>query len=68
VDNDQHSLIDLQEKGTFLPNDYKTIVREYTNQVILIVKQTYKLVPNATQIDLLLRELAMCGHTFRFNR
>ena len=67
VDNDRHSLIDLQEKDTFLPNDYKAIVREDTNQVISIVKQTYKLVPNATLIDLLLRELAMCGHTFRFN-
>ncbi|WP_340104153.1 DUF932 domain-containing protein [Rhodohalobacter sp. 8-1] len=68
VDNDQHSLIDLQETGTFLPNDYKAIVREDTNQVISIVKQSYKLVPNATLIDKLLRELAMCGHTFRFNR
>ena len=67
VDNDRHSLIDLQEKDTYLTNDYKAIVREDTNQVISIVKQTYKLVPNATLIDLLLRELAMCGHTFRFN-
>jgi len=68
VDNDQNSLIDLQEIGTFLPNDCKTIVRKDTNQVISIVKQSYKLVPNATLIDKLLRELAMCGHTFRFNR
>lgn len=68
VDNDQNSLIDLQETGTFLPNDYKAIVRKDTNQVTSIVKQSYKLVPNATLIDNLLRELAMCGHTFRFNR
>ena len=67
VNNDRHSLIDLQEEDTYLSNDYKAIVREDTNQVISIVKQTYKLVPNATLIDLLLRELAMCGHTFRFN-
>lgn len=68
VDDGHSNLIDIQEPQSFLPNEYKAIVREDTNQVISIVKQSYKLVPNATLIDKLLRELAMCGHTFRFNR
>lgn len=67
VDSGHANLIDIQDPQSFLNNEYKAIVREDTNQVISIVKQSYKLVPNAQLIDMLLRELAMCGHTFRFN-
>tara|TARA_R100001143_G_scaffold63387_1_gene70086 strand:- start:23848 stop:24615 length:768 start_codon:yes stop_codon:yes gene_type:complete len=67
VDDSKHSIINLDEKTTFLPADYKAIVREDNNKVISIVKSSYKLVSNASLIDLLLRELAMCGHTFRFD-
>ena len=67
VDDNKHSIINLDEKSTFLPSDYKAIVREDNNNVISIVKDSYKLVRNAELIDLLLRELAMCGHTFRFD-
>ena len=67
VDNNKHSMINLDEKTTFLPADYKAIVRSDDQKVISIVKSSYKLVRNAELIDLLLRELAMCGHTFRFD-
>jgi len=67
VNNNKHSIIDLDEKSTFLPADYTAIVRDDTDKVISVVKSSYKLVRNAELIDLLLRELAMCGHTFRFD-
>lgn len=67
VDDSKHSMINLDEQSSFLPTDYKAIVREDTNKVISVVKSSYKLVRNAELIDLLLRELAMCGHTFRFD-
>ena len=63
----KRSIINLDEKTTFLPADYKAIVRSDDQKVISIVKSSYKLVRNAELIDLLLRELAMCGHTFRFD-
>jgi hypothetical protein len=53
VDNNKHSIINLDEKTTFLPADYKAIVREDNNKVISIVKSSYKLVHNAELIDLL---------------
>lgn len=67
VDNSKHPLIDLDDNNTFLDNSYKAIVREDTNKVISIVKDSYKLVTNEQLIDRLLRELATCGHSFRID-
>jgi len=67
IDDATSPLINLENKDTFLPNGYKAIVREDTNQVISIVKDTYKIVKNSDLIDLLLRQLATCGQSFKID-
>lgn len=67
VDNDKHSTIDLEDKKTYLSNGYKSIVREDTNEVISIVKDSYKLIRNKDLIDHLLRELATLSYAFKID-
>lgn len=67
VDSSDHPLIDLEDPNTFLKNDFKAIVREDTNQVISIVKDSYKLVRNKDLIDHLLRELATLSYAFKID-
>lgn len=67
VDNAKSSLIDINDKKSFLPNGYKAIVREDTNEVISIVKDSYKIVKNADLINRLLQELATSGYTFKID-
>ena len=67
VDADKQAPIDLEDSSTFLKNGYKAIVREDTNQVISIVKDSYQIVRNADLIDKLLRQLATCGHSFKID-
>ncbi|MEQ8526076.1 DUF932 domain-containing protein [Gracilimonas sp.] len=67
VDNAKTPLIDIQDQDSFLPNGYKAIVREDTNEVISIVRDSYKIVTNSELIDQLLRQLATCGHSFRID-
>jgi hypothetical protein len=67
VDDNKSPIINLENQDTFLPNGYKAIVREDTNEVISIVKDTYKIVTNSDLIDKLLRELATCGHSFKID-
>ncbi|MCR9131312.1 MAG: DUF932 domain-containing protein [bacterium] len=67
VDNAKAPLIDLDDQQTFLPNGYKAIVREDSNEVISIVRDTYKIVKNSDLIDQLLRQLATCGQIFKID-
>ncbi|MBO6573167.1 MAG: DUF932 domain-containing protein [Balneola sp.] len=67
VDNAKAPLIDIEDQDSFLPNGYKAIVREDTNEVISIVKDTYKIVKNSDLIDQLLRQLATCGQSFKID-
>ncbi len=67
IDNAKSPLIDIDDKDSFLPNGYKAIVREDTNEVISIVKDTYKIVTNSQLIDQLLRQLATCGQSFKID-
>lgn len=67
VDNAKSHLIDIQDQESFLPNGYKAVVREDTNQVISIVKDSYQIVRNQDLIDKLLRQLATCGHSFKID-
>lgn len=67
VDDATSPIINLENPDTFLPNGYKAIVREDTNQVISIVKDTYKIVKNSDLIDQLLRQLATCGQSFKID-
>ncbi len=64
VDNAESPQIHLSDPSTHLPADYKAIVREDTNQVISIVRDSYKIVTNSELIDQLLRQLASCGQSF----
>ncbi len=67
VDDFKSPIINLENTDTFLPNGYKAIVREDTNEVISIVKNSYKVVKNSDLIDKLLRELATCGQSFKID-
>lgn len=67
VDNNSDQTIDLDDQTTYLKNGYKAVVREDTNQVISIVKDSYKIIRNSELIDLLLRELATCGYSFKID-
>ncbi len=67
VDNAKSPLIDIYDQDSFLPNGYKAIVREDTNEVISVVRDTYKIVTNSNLIDQLLRQLATCGHSFKID-
>jgi|SRR5690554_5004037 len=67
VDNAKSPLIDVQDSTSFLPNGYKAIVREDTNEVISIVKDTYQVVKNSDLINRLLQELAMSGYAFKID-
>lgn len=67
VDNAVTPLIDIEDTTSFLPNAYKAIVREDTNQVISIVKDSYRVVKNADLINKLIQELATSGHSFRID-
>jgi len=57
VHNGQTEQIDLGNTKTFLPGDYKAIVREDTNELISVVKQSYQVVPNEMLINQLMGEL-----------
>lgn len=41
----------LENQETYLPANYKAIVRADTNEVISIAKKTYKVVPNEALIE-----------------
>jgi len=67
VDNAQTPLIHIEDPDSFLPNGYKAIVREDTNEVISIVKNFYQIVKNSDLINQLLQELATSGHSFKID-
>lgn len=67
VDSGQANLIDIEDPSSFLSNGYKAIVREDTNEVISIVKESYKLIRNKDLIDHLLRELATLSYAFKID-
>ena len=67
VDDATSPIINLENPDTFLSNNYKAIVREDTNELISIVKDTYKIVKNSDLIDQLLRQLATCGYSFKID-
>lgn len=67
VANAKSRLIDIEDQNSFLPNGYKAIVREDTNEVISIVKDSYQVVKNADLINRLLQELATSGHSFKID-
>jgi hypothetical protein len=63
----QSEWIDPGNENTFLKGDYKAIVREDTNELISIVRRSYKVVPNETLIDQLLGEMEQIGERYEID-
>jgi len=58
VHNGLNDLMNWDNKLTYLNGHYKAIVREDTNELISIVRRSYRIVPNGLLIDQLLQELS----------
>jgi len=67
VDNDRDSTIHMEDPSTYINNSYKAIVRSDSNELISIVKDSYKLVRNQELIDSLFRELATLSYAFKID-
>lgn len=67
VDDFASGVVDWGNENTYLQNDYKSIVRDDTNQVISIVRDTYEIVKNETLINELLQFLAASGEQFKID-
>jgi len=67
VHNGEVDLIDLENKQTFLSGDFKAIVREDTNKLISIVRNSYQVVPNEVLINKLMHELVALESPFRID-
>ena len=65
VHDGKNRLIDLNDKETYLPGEYKSIVREDTNELISIVRESYQIVPNEQIISRLMEELDKIRTTFK---
>ncbi|MEX2437983.1 MAG: DUF932 domain-containing protein [Candidatus Babeliales bacterium] len=65
--NDKSPQINPENPKSFLPNEYKSIVRADTGEVVSIVKKSYQIVRNADLIDNMLRQLATCGASFKID-
>lgn len=65
VHNGQSDFIDWENQETYLPNDYKCVVREDTNEAISIVRNSYKIVPNEELINKLMHELLTLDTPFK---
>jgi len=64
VDDFTSEFVDWGNENTYLKNDYKSIVRDDTNEVISIVKDSYRIIRNETLINELLQFLAVSGEEF----
>ena len=65
VYNGQTDFTDWDNPETYLPNDYKCVVREDTNEAISIVRNSYKIVPNEELINKLMHELLTLDTPFK---
>jgi hypothetical protein len=67
VDDSANEVMDWGDENTYLVNDYKSIVRDDTNTVISIVKDSYRIIKNELLINELLQFLAASGENFRID-
>jgi hypothetical protein len=67
VHNGEADFIDLENKQTYLSGDFKAIVREDTNELISIVRNSYQIVPNEVLINKLMHELVALETPFRID-
>lgn len=57
VPNGDSDVINMDDRTSFLSSDYKALVRADTNEVVSIVRRTYKMIPNSELIDSLMGQL-----------
>lgn len=67
VDDHNSNLVDFSDENTYLKNGYKSIVRDDSNEVISIVKDSYQIVRNETLVNELLQFLAVSGENFKID-
>jgi hypothetical protein len=67
VDDFTSEFVDWGNENSYLQNDYKSIVRDDTNEVISIVKDSYRIIRNETLINELLQFLAVSGEKFKID-
>ena len=67
VHNGKSDFADWENQDTFLPYDYKAIVRQDTNEPISIVKNSYKVVSNETLINKMMHELLTIDTPFKID-
>jgi hypothetical protein len=67
ADNGSSDWIDPGNQNTFLKGDYKAIIREDKNQLISIVRQSYKVVPNGLLINQLLGKLDLIDTAYEID-
>ena len=63
--NDAHT--SWNNEKTYLSGDYKAIVREDTNELISIVRNSYRIIPNEVIISKLLNELERFDSPYRID-
>jgi hypothetical protein len=68
VHNGLTDQINLEKRDTYLSNEYKAIVREDTNELISIVRESYQIVPNERIITQLMEELDKIGTPFQIEQ
>lgn len=68
VFNGHNEFTDWDNDSTYLDGDYKAIVREDTNELISIVRRSYKIVPNEVLIDQLLQELSRIDTPYHIDK
>ena len=67
VDDFTSEFVDWGTENSYLQNDYKSIVRDDTNEVISIEKDSYRIIRNETLINELLQFLAVSGEEFKID-
>jgi len=67
VDDKLNEQAQWADEESYLDNGYKAIVREDTNNVISIVRDSYKIVTNRELINELLHFLAVSGEQFKID-
>lgn len=66
VSDGRDAPVDFADKKTYLDHSYKALVRPDTNEVISIVKSTYKVVENREVLDRFFGTLDKLGHKYEF--
>lgn len=68
VDDFASDVVDWGNENTYLENEYKSIVRDDTNQVISIVRDSNRIIRNEVLINELMQFLAASGENFRIDQ